>query len=320
MKVLTSVVTGMVLATGLVYSTGAVAEQQRVDEQLQVPADVFVKVENMRGEVSIKGTADSVARVEGVLDEYATGFIFALDGSTLTIAVEMPQRGNFSGNDVTELEIWLPQSAELTLEGVSSDYAITGFNSDVRINTVSGDITAKELQGDIRLNTVSGDVFASEVGGRVQLKSVSGDIDDRNGNATVADYSTTSGDIRVATPATEVRVESVSGDIELTLSEVKELAAKSVSGDVEATFSLANNGRVTANSVSGDVELAIRGELNAKLSAVVSGGGSIVNRLNEQRAEESRWGVGAQLKSTVGNGSGVIDVTTMSGDIHFIKK
>ncbi|WP_157980835.1 DUF4097 family beta strand repeat-containing protein [Pseudidiomarina homiensis] len=319
MKTLVNVVTNVALLSGLVFSGIAYADQQRVDERLEVPADVFVKIENMRGDVRISGTDENYAEVKGELDKYATGLTFTLDGSTLSIIVDMEERNNFSGDEATDLSITLPRSAKLSVEGVSTDFWVNDFNSDVRVNSVSGDLEAQNVTGNIRLNSVSGDVQGKNLAGTVQMKSVSGDILDRSNKATTVSYGSTSGDINAASTASEVTAETVSGDIELALDEVKELELRSVSGDAEAYFVLLNNGRVTGESVSGDVALAIRGNVNAKVSAQVSGGGSIVNRLSDARAEESRWGIGASLETTIGSGSGVIEVTTMSGDIRLTK-
>ncbi len=315
MKTLMSVVTSTVLMAGLVYSGLAEAKQQRVDERLAVPADVFVKIENMRGDVRIIGSNDNYAEVKGELDEYATGLTFSLDGSTLSIVVNMEDRRNFSGDHATDLSISLPMSAELNVEGVSTDFWLSNFNSDVRVNTVSGDLEAEKLNGDIRLNSVSGDVLGKSLAGTVQMKSVSGDIIDRDNQATKVRYGSTSGDVTADSSATEVEAETVSGDIEVALGNVRKLELRSVSGDAEASFTLLNNGRVSGESVSGDVKLTLAGDVNAKVNAEVSGGGNIINRLNGAKANESRWGVGAQLETTVGSGSGLIEVTSMSGDL-----
>lgn len=320
MKALMNLATGTALIAGLFYSGLVQADQQRVEQRLEVPADVLVKVENMRGDVKITGTDEMFAEVKGELDEYATGLTFELDGSTLSIIVNMEDRNHYSDNQATDLTIKLPHSAELNVEGVSTDFWVSNFNSDVRVSSVSGDIEAEQLVGDIRLSSVSGDVQGDELAGKVSLKSVSGDIIDRRNKASTVCYSSTSGDVDADSSAVEVEAETVSGDIELALSELRKLELRSVSGDAQASFALLNNGRVSGESVSGDVTLMLAGTVNAKLNAQVSGGGSISNELNSARADESRWGIGAELETTVGTGSGLIDVATMSGDIRLRKK
>ncbi|MDN7123839.1 DUF4097 family beta strand repeat protein [Pseudidiomarina sp. 1APP75-32.1] len=300
--------------------TAAFAAQESVDKRLDVPANVVVTIENMRGEVEIIGTEETYAQVRGKLDEYATGMTFELADNNLTIRVEMPARGNFSGNHGSELEIHLPSSAELNISGVSSDFVVRDFSSDVQLNTVSGDIHAHSLRGKLNLTSVSGDIQSEKLTGRVTLKSVSGDIDDRDGAGSNASYSSTSGDIDVRTSVSDISAESVSGDVMLDLQSVSNLRLKSVSGDVKATLALTRNGRISANSVSGDVELLFSGAVDANLEANVSGGGSIVNDVNDARVEESKWGVGANLETRLGSGSGTIELTTMSGDIILRKK
>ncbi|MGQ4275493.1 DUF4097 family beta strand repeat-containing protein [Pseudidiomarina sp. E22-M8] len=318
---MTNLVLNATVFLGLSFaSTNALAKQETVDKQIEVPANVVVSIDNMRGKVTIVGTDNNYAKVKGKLDEYATGFTFELDGDNLTIRVEMPDRGTFSGNDATELNVRLPHTAELHVNGVSSDFDVSGFESGIRLNTVSGDIAATNLAGDIKLSTVSGDVNSKGLGGDISLKSVSGDITDRDGSANSASYASTSGDVEARTSATDISAESVSGDVGLNLQNVSRLILKSVSGDVRAQLSLAENGRVEANSVSGNVELIFTGAVNAKLDADVSGGGDIVNQLNDTKVRESEWGIGASLSTKLGSGAGNIELTTMSGDIIVRKK
>ncbi|WP_411357970.1 DUF4097 family beta strand repeat-containing protein [Pseudidiomarina salilacus] len=293
----------------------AQAKQESVDQRLQVPSNVVVSVDNLRGDIDILGADIDYADVKGKLDEYATGFTFELNGSNLTIKVEMPERGNFSGDEETELTIRLPLSAMLEVNGVSTDFDVKNFSSDVRVNTVSGDIEADDLNGRIRLSTVSGDVDGERLAGEVDLKSVSGDVSDEESQATRVSYRSTSGDVTADTVARHVTAESVSGDVKLHLQEVDTLQIKSVSGDLEARTALAANGRIEANSVSGDAKLTLTGALNARIEAEVSGGGSIENRLNDARVDESEWGTGASLTTELGDGSARVELTSMSGDI-----
>ncbi|CAB0151976.1 hypothetical protein PSI9734_02330 [Pseudidiomarina piscicola] len=309
----------LLLAIGLL-APQAIAKQQSVEQRMEVPTTIIVSLENMRGEVEIVGTDDNLAKVSGRLDEYATGLTFERDGNNLTIRVDMPKRGNFSGQQGSALRVELPRRAELHVTGVSSDFTVYNFSSQVRVNTVSGDIRAESLEGQLRLSTVSGDVQSRKLAGVIALKSVSGDVVDHASTASSASYTSTSGDVEVSTQAQEVTAESVSGDVEMELGAVMSLQIKSVSGDVSAQLQLLEQGRIEANSVSGNVELAFVGALDATLSADVSGGGTIINKLNDAQARESEWGVGANLETKLGNGAGHIELSTMSGDIIVANK
>lgn len=320
MKAVLTLVTGAALVAGSYFPLHALAKQQQVDERIEVPNNVTVNVNNMRGDVKLIGSDSNFAEVKGKLDEYATGFTFELSGNTLNIVVEMPERGTYRGDEATDLTVRLPASAELDINGVSSDFDLIGFHRAVRVNTVSGDIEAEDLAGTIQLTTVSGDVEAERLSGEVTMKTVSGDIEDVDNSAERVHYTSTSGDIEVASSARDVRLETVSGDVEARLQQLDRLQMKAVSGDLIARLALANDGKLEASSVSGGVMLHFADAVNAKVNAEVSGGGSIINNLNNTKAEEPRWGSGARLNTTIGDGSGRIDVSTMSGDIQFDKK
>lgn len=75
MKTMTNLVLSASVLVGFgLLSSSAFAQQETVDQQLDVPADVMVNIENMRGEVEIVGSDKNYAEVKGQLDEYATGF------------------------------------------------------------------------------------------------------------------------------------------------------------------------------------------------------------------------------------------------------
>lgn len=320
MKTVMTVVSGAALLAGSYFPLAALAKQQQVDERIEVPTSVTVNVNNMRGEVTLIGGEGNYAEVKGKLDEYATGFTFELNGNTLNIVVEMPERGNFRGDEATDLTVRLPASAQLDINGVSSDFEVKGFERSVRVNTVSGDIEAENLAGTAQLTTVSGDIEAEGLSGEVTMKTVSGDIEDVDNSAERVHYTSTSGDIEVASSARDVRLETVSGDVEARLQQLDRLQMKAVSGDLIARLALAKDGKIEANSVSGGVLLHFADAVHAKLNAEVSGGGSIINNLSDVKAEEPRWGAGARLQTSFGDGSGRIDVSTMSGDIQLDKK
>ncbi|CUA84468.1 DUF4097 family beta strand repeat-containing protein [Pseudidiomarina woesei] len=292
------------------------AKAQEINQQLEIPANARVVIDTMRGEVDILGADTNLAKVTGKLDVNAEGFIFELAGDTLTIKVKMPKRGNFSDNDGNDLVITLPKSVRVDAQSVSADFDVENFAGNMNIRTVSGDVDAKALSGAVAIETVSGDIEADKLAGEIMLKSVSGDVSDDGSDSPRATYSTVSGDIEAKTNALVVRAEAVSGDVKLVLASVDSLHVNSVSGDVELHTALNKQARVNIETVSGSMQMKLAGALHADINANANAGGKIINRLNDVTSTKPKYGPGESLSLQLGERSGSMRLSTVSGDIE----
>ncbi len=122
-----------------------------------------------------------------------------------------------------------------------------------------------------------------------------------------------SGDIHVDPVALEtLRIETTSGDVQADASKVRKLKIKSVSGDLK--LDLAEKKQESEiESVSGDVSLSAKKTLNAKLQMKTVSGDIDFGEKHEHEDEEV---VGHVFTKTFGKGDGLIDVKTISGDLH----
>ncbi len=278
-----------------------VAAKQSLPVQLEVSSDVRVVVENMRGEVSIRGVAGTTASIRGEVDKHAEDFIVALDGNTLTVKVVMPKRGNYNDDDGSKLQLQLPAGASLEVRGISMDVEVSELSGAVWVSTVSGDIDVKKLSGSMRAETVSGD------------------IDDRDNSGSQGTYQSVSGDIKVYSSSREVTIETVSGDIDGRFAELDRLTTNSMSGDTKLTVGLARQASLTANAVSGDIEVAFKGELHADVNAQSNASGRVRNGLTDTAVYTPQYGPGEQLQTKVGDGTARVRINTISGDIKLNK-
>lgn len=294
----------------------ALAQGRQIDEKMTISADTRVIIDNMRGSVEISGWDEKQATVSGTLDKHAEDFTFELSGDTLTIKVEMPKRGSYNDNDGSELSIRLPHGVSLEVKGVSSDFDIARFEGGARVKTVSGDLDVRSVTGDVSLYSVSGDIFSRELGGTVELKTVSGDIDDADATSGQVSYQAVSGDIKAFTRASKVQAETVSGDLNLNAGQVDSFKVNTVSGDMEARLELLPRAQVRASSVSGEISLVFGGTLNFEVDAEANAGGSIHNRLTDDKPQRPRFGPGESINFKIGDGSGAVRLTTVSGDIN----
>jgi DUF4097 and DUF4098 domain-containing protein YvlB len=129
-----------------------------------------------------------------------------------------------------------------------------------------------------------------------------------------AQFKTVSGDMRLGLANREVELSTVSGDVELALGEFDQLGINTVSGDLKVSGLLARKGRVECKSVSGNCELRLRGKVDARVSVRTGPGGEITNSLDGTRPQEE-FPSQQRLDTTLGDGSGSISASTVSGEI-----
>lgn len=155
-----------------------------------------------------------------------------------------------------DVEIDLPQGAELRLE------------------TVTGDVTAAALRGEQRYTTVSGDVFLNDTGGSLRVNTVSGDVVIR------------------ADASLAARVEAVSGDLSLAAPRIESLRAQSVSGDVEVEGQL-GSGEFRVETVSGDFGMGLIGPATFEVRGISTDISSDLDHRIEGRSDRRRVIVGS---------------------------
>ncbi|RUO40697.1 hypothetical protein CWE22_00345 [Pseudidiomarina aestuarii] len=301
------------LVTVAQFATKVAAKE--VDQTLSVEPGVQVFVDNMRGHVKVLGWGQSSASISGTIDEEATDFIFEKRGNALIVEVKMPRNKRYYNDNGSDLVLRIPYESMVDVSGISSDFTVKDIRQGTRVTTISGDIDANSLDQNVRLKTTSGDVSGRKLNGDVELVSVSGDVNDADGDQQRGVFQSTSGDVAVVTNASEVRAESISGDVNLTTERANDVTATSVSGDVSVRVELNDNGRLRGNTVSGDMAITFKGTPNFRLDAEASASGDITNRLTDDEPRRPKYGPGASLTMTVGNGSGNVKLNSVSGNI-----
>ena len=149
-------------------------------------------------------------------------------------------------------------------------------------SSVSGDVSVTGVTGDLTARTVSGDTTVNNVNGSVNATSVSGDV----------------------------HVGKVEGTV----------SAKSTSGDVEVEIlSLEGSaGSMEFSSVSGDVLVKLPGNLDADARLSTMSGGLKTDF--PLTIEESKYGTGRKASGKIGNGSRILKISTISGDVSLIRQ
>jgi hypothetical protein len=295
MKSTIALLAGMLTAGCATLATAG----DKVDESLAADPQGVVLIENIRGSVEVRGWDQEKVAVKGELDDLSSGLRFEREGKVTTVHVQLPEHDINSG-DGSDLRIDVPRGSRVEFKGVSSSVNVADTSGGITLRTVSGDVGIDNLQGSISIKTVSGNLGIERSAGNAQIKSVSGDLE-------------------LSLASREVSLSTVSGDIELALGEFTSLGVNSVSGDLKIKGALGSGGQVEIKTVSGDCTLGLSGALDARVSVKTGPGGDIVNKLDDT-APESLFPAQAKLETTLGDGSGSISISTVTGDIRLEKK
>ena len=176
----------------------------------------------------------------------------------------------------------------ILLDGNSMDVDARNISVDVfKGKTYSGDFSFKDCQiANVALRTESGDIDAVNIFGAADFNSKAGDIDIENHQGPRLQITSSAGDIDVVTTSPEVLVETKAGDIDLTMNgPILEAKVKTAAGDVDFE-SRSKDYVLTASTSVGDIE-------------------------NETGLPRR----GAKRPLIIGEGSGVVTISTSAGDI-----
>ena len=269
-----------------------VLEASEIDLSRNVQEDGLIKIEILRGEISIEGWSEARVQVKGDLDELAEGLRFEVRDGVTEIEVEMPGR-NVSWGDGSDLIIYVPTLSRVAVKAVATDIEVSDVFGGMQLRSISGDITLENGRERISLKTVSGSISATKTTGKLQANSASGDIE-------------------VAAHEGDIGIETLSGDIEIEARSVRHLTGASISGDVtvEAVFEQDVTAKLT--SVSGSISVSLDGPLDFVFQAN-SNSGNIDNRLSADEVVKE-YGM-RSLQGRVGNGAGSLTVRSVSGEI-----
>jgi len=315
MNLFTSLIVMMFIGIALPSFAG-----ENVNQTLAIDDATNVRIENLRGNVTLNVSDSNKVSVKGELDDGAQRFIFERSGSHINIKVLMPknvdQRRRESGSN---LIIDIPKQLKVNFVGVSTNVLLNGFSRSVEVKTVSGNIKATHLSSLVELSSVSGNIDSLNLSGKIRLSTVSGDIKDKNSSGRLS-LKAVSGNIEVFSGAKEITVNTVSGNINMELSGVDELLVATVSGNYQSSLVLNDNGSVKISSISGNLDTLFENQVHANFKLASKAGGRLVNNLTEDKAETAKYGQNSRLNFSIGNGNSSVKATTVSGRIKVSEK
>jgi DUF4097 and DUF4098 domain-containing protein YvlB len=163
-------------------------ETETIDRTVSFPPNGVLKLHTFSGDVEITGTDGHDLVIHAVRTaprERLDRITLDITTSGSTVSVDANHRVSGSSDDrdnvvKTAFEIQVPSSAELDIEGFSSDLTIRGVAGEQRLKTFSGRIDAADVRAPVDAHTFSGDVEldASEAGAapKITAETFSGSI------------------------------------------------------------------------------------------------------------------------------------------------
>jgi DUF4097 and DUF4098 domain-containing protein YvlB len=293
----TAVSTALLLLLAL---SGAALASTPINETRSVNADARIDVSNIKGDVTISGWDKNEVSITGTLGEGVRKLDIEGGGSSLSVKVEPPDKqgwfnwGSESRMGNTSLDLKVPRNAEMKIEVVSADVALSGVaGRSLSVNGVSG---------KLRLDSDAKEVDVDSVSGNIEL----------TGKAERGHLETVSGNVRARGLGGQIKFETVSGDIDAENGDYREINAGTVSGDINLRGKPTKDARIEVETMSGDVHLYLPSDIAARIHATTFSG-SI--RSDFGKVKEEEHGPGSSLDAQLGN-DGRVDLQTFSGDIE----
>lgn len=269
--------------------------QVKVSRGFALDADGAVRIHALVGRVTVRGwSRDSVA-VRGVL---GSGNRLHAGGGRGGVKMFVEAENDRQPAPST-LEIMVPLRTKLWIKTATADVSVSDVTGSVDVYVISGSIDVAGNPADVNAEAIDGSILIRGSPGWVRAKSASGGVTLR-GTSRDATLSTVSGRIVVDGSAVprgvfeRAKFETVTGDI-------------SYRGGIERGADL----RFDTHGGDVDVTLPARGA-DLELNTI---SGSILNAAGPAKPIGGRYGRGAELTTSVGDGGARVAVRTFKGAI-----
>lgn len=193
------------------------------------------------GSIRISGVDGTTVRVRDRGDR-ALAESFRVEAGAGQLSLTAPDR---SGLDFVlalgrrsspDLEVEVPNGAEVSIETASADLAASRLAGRTRIRTASGNVTLDGVSGTVEIVAVSGDVrVVTDAGLDLKAQTISGDVSVRASRLGRAEIATTSGDVRLDAALSgsgPFRIETISGDATIVGRTGIRVESQSITGEV----------------------------------------------------------------------------------------
>jgi DUF4097 and DUF4098 domain-containing protein YvlB len=329
------------------------------DDQLEqaFPDGASLNVDNLHGAVNVNTSDGKQIKVvvhkrisaenQQDADKWNAGTKPQITVVERTVSVNANTQGAGDHWVATDLDIYIPRKAPLTISNRRGDVSVMGRDGDLQISTQHGDVSVTDINGRISLNMERGSIKASQVSGDVtvegrvdntSIQDVKGAVrltgeffegvrlskiaktvsfkssrTDMEFSSLDGDLDLDSGDLRASDLTGPMRLETRSKDVSLTgLS--GDLRLKDQNGSVEVRVRKA--GSLQLENRKGDIQVFLPEKTGFEVDARARGG-EIASDFSELKVDNSHDQ--ATASGSVGGGGPRLVVNNEHGDIEIRK-
>ncbi|MEO8577828.1 MAG: DUF4097 family beta strand repeat-containing protein [Gemmatimonadales bacterium] len=286
----------LLLASMIALVTTESSAQAKLNRGQKLNSDGAVRIYNLVGSVRVIGwNRDSVA-VRGSLGK---GNSFHMGGAAagMKMFVEGIDERNPAPADI---EVSVPMRAKVWVKTATASIEVSGVTGSLDLYVVGGNIKVTGNPADVNAEAIDGSITIVGSPSWVRAKSASGDV-------------TLDGS------SSDVTISTVSGKIDVDGTRIERAKFESVTGDIRFAGSFERGGLVNFDTHSGTVEVGIPAGNGADFE-VASIAGKIDNRLTSTRPVAGRYGRGAELTTSSGNGGTRVVIRSFKGPVTLLRK
>ena len=215
----------------------------------------------------------------------------------------------------TDLDIGVPRGAKVDIHLSAGKASATNVDGSLSFDMSSADVQVNGIKGDLSVDVGSGNVEVSRSEGDLSVDTGSGNVRLTDVRARSLSIDTGSGDVEVTGAVADVTdVDSGSGGISFTGSRTGRASFDTGSGDITVDLS-EDPGDIAVDTGSGDVTLRLPATTGAVLSLQTSSGG-----IETEFPVQITRTASDELRGTIGDGRGRIDVESGSGDVRLQRR
>lgn len=264
-----------------------------INSTLNTGPDPDLSIKNMSGSLIVTAWDKQQIKVEGTFGSNVERILIEEKGNNIVVRPEIKSKYMKKGKNIhCNLTIYAPAKSSLSIDMLSADLKLTGFERAVNVDSVSGDININARARSMDVQTISGDIEIVGSARRFEGISISGDIS-LDGNFP------------------SIKVKTTSGELNYKGSLLEHASIYSTSGEISVYCTELDGSHIEIGTVSAEVQLVIPRTSSVELRLKsVSGSMTANSSLYEKVSSEDRT-----LMLKRGDGDSSIYIDTISGKI-----
>ena len=279
------------VALAMLLSVASASAQTKISRGIHLNPDGAVRVYNLGGSVRVTGWNRDSVSVRGSIGK---GSVLHMGGGNAGIKMfveDMDERNPAPAM----LEVFVPLKSKVWVKTATAGIEVTGVSGSLDLYVVSGAIVVTGNPTDVNAEAIDGSIQISGSPAWIRAKSASGDVS----------FSGRSSDVTLST---------VSGRINVKGTQFEKAKFESVTGDIRFDGAFERGGLVNFDTHSGAIDLGVTSTGSADFD-IVSIAGVITNKLTSKRPATGRYGRGAELATSSGDGGVQVVVRSFKGTV-----